>query len=86
MLGMITMVVADHKSIEAFEPMYQAEVDQLLQRPVDLERRLDALSLQSLQDRIGAERGLSVSEGLEDQLLVCGKHRLDMHLKNRLAG
>lgn len=86
MLGVVTVVVADNEGIQAFEPMHQPEVDQFFQRPVDLQRGLDALSLQSLKDRIGAERRFSVSEGLEDQLLVCGKHRLDMHLKNRLAG
>lgn len=79
------MVVADYKCIEAFEPMHQTEVDEFVQRTVDLKRRLDTFSLKPLKDRIGAERGLSVSESLEDQLLVCGKHRLNMHFKNRIA-
>lgn len=61
MLGVITMVVADYKCIETFEPMHQTEVDEFVQRTVDLKRRLDTFSLKPLKDRIGAERGASAS-------------------------
>ena len=58
------------KGIQAFEPMDHAEFDELVERPVDLQRRAKAMLPQPIEQRIGLERPVAVHECVEDEGLI----------------
>ena len=57
-------------SVVGDEPVRQAALCQLLQRPVDLQRRAQPVVPQFVQDVIGGQRARRMREGAQDELLI----------------
>ena len=62
-----------NEGVERFQPMRQAALGQLVERPVDLQRRLDAVAAQLIENVIGRERRFGMRQGAQHQLLIAGQ-------------
>ena len=67
---------ARHESIEAFDLVNRAILDELLDRPVDLYWRFDAMRPDVIKDVVSADRLAGARYGCQYQLLVPCEFRL----------
>ena len=72
-VGMVVRMGAGDKGIQTFPPLDKPALEQLLQRPVDLQRRAESVVPELVMDGRGAERRARAGQGIEDKRLVSGQ-------------
>lgn len=74
-VAVLVRVGAGDEGVDAFQPVHDAEFEQLFERAIDLQRRAKTVIAQLVEDRVGAERAFGVGKRVEDQGLVLGQLR-----------
>ena len=66
-------MTARHKGIETLQPMHKAELQQLVESPVHLQRCPYAVFTQTIQDCVGTQGPFGIRQGVIDKLLILGQ-------------
>jgi hypothetical protein len=72
---LVVIATAGSPGIQAFKAMNKTLFNKLVQCPVDLQRRLEAMIAQSIQKRIGSQWLPGAGQRFKDKRLIPGKLR-----------